>query len=123
MKRTHICICIILGIFILAPVANAGVFYLCDNSHPFDIGADSASDCCNSSFNESDHCKETHINTHIFLLSNNIRPTRQLIIAKLLINIDPFLFTHDNSSNIHPNKFFIHLPNELSCKSTIVLQI
>lgn len=122
MRQTHIFIYIILGILILTPMANAGVFDLCDDSHHFDIGADPDSDCCNSSFNDSDHCKETHVDTHIFLRSNNIRPTSQLIIAKLLINIDPF-FIHDNSSNIHPNKFFLHLPNELSYKTTIVLQV
>lgn len=123
MKKKYLYIYIVLGFLLVALVAETGASGLHHDSHHNDIGANSDSDCCNSSLNETDHCHDPNVHSKIVVLSNNIRPSCQLNFAKVYVSGFQSIFINNRPSNIHPKNLPIYLPNELSFKSTIILLI
>ncbi len=114
---------VILVFLILAPVAEGAALDLCEDPHHVDIGADLDLGCCDSSFNETEHCHDAHINSRVFLSTNNIRTSFQSGLAKLFLYKISILPILDFASNIYSESQTTLLPDELSYKSTIVLLI
>lgn len=130
MSRSHIFIYLILWSLIFGPLAGGVGMVHCNNTHHVDIGmgidmnTDAGHNCCDSSFNETDHCHDSHMGTQVFVSSNNIRPFSYLNFAKLLLfrisdPLVPEIFPRISAEN----PAFQPPDQQLSHQSTVILLI